>query len=1532
MEAGGVVVCFTQPYGDDFSALPVPAGETLEAAGFKQDLSCFANSAYPTMEHPILSGITGQTVTAGFDGFFRTLPSNATVLLRRSISGEPCLLVYPVGQGFVVASTMYEDWGYANGQSTTDGRALVANMLSWAMAPNEAMPVTNLSAGGSASSISLTLHVRNLSDTPADQMEILVMTPDRQTISAQVSLAISMAPQSEADVPVTLNLSSYFGQAGARYGVFHADYRLLALNTASGQEEEIQPQGEADSGRFVVEKTGADRQALSQTVFSVWTDDDIAGNSAKTVHIHLEDHTGSARTLHLWTCYSHWEGVLLDNITLPANGVLDKDILQDLSRPGPYHYYLTDPVYGFVPSGWWAWMFGNDPWKMAAQGYAYMFGNAGPEGGSRYVSLSQLEGLGGPYDPLDTLFGTVTVASSRQTPQDVRLVFSLLVAGQTINQEALVHLEGNAAVQAPFALTLPGPAIPYRTATVQCAVYAGSTLLARATSSTRVNPWSPNLAMNVTWPTPEAGSAPPVLPIHITNVAGSRVAASPSCALRAVVWELPDDPRMPRTEMERQLLPVPSIGSGDSASVSIQWAEWVPVTGKTYTLELTLFDPNAPPSSFLGLFQSKNFAFTPPTASVVACRVNAGESVLPLRATLVNPGDAQWPVDLAWDFPALSASQEETVVVAPHSSLSVPWDLERPDSLGPGTYVYTVAMAPLGGESGEYSESVHLAAPDLTLGWPSVRPVFRHDQDSAFSLTLGIGNAVAPLPATLDAEIEWQGGSAEVIAGLAITLDPTDPAPVTLTLPMGQMPSPGPFTVRIILSVPQGEVSQSFEGTYSLAGPAYVGGFDQLQAAPGGTLTGDLQNVGGFEGNPQVTWQLRDLLGVMVASATQSLSVPVGGSAPISENLPTNLLPGVYQSVLLTTDVSGPSGIVRQSVTVAGTSPTLALTTDRSVYGTADPVELTLHLDDCSHSFEGAGAHLKVQRYIALGKPDGGHDTSPGASWNTPSLDGSGNKLVNPSAWFVDSTTGSTAHFLDLGADLPDSTIRPIAADISGDGRAEYIGATGAVLHLASEGSLDGVAPGFASPKRHAQGLNGKSETAPDDGSVFKSWLDIPVSRWNQPGDAWTSVFLLGVREEGLGKTNSLCLGLASTINNARSILLVRIDGTVLWRQDSFPPFDTNPVDGPVFADLNGDGIRDLMFQVGTTLYALNGATGEVLWARSFVSSTLTFRIGHADGAVRIWVAYLNTNWQGGTLRLLDPAGETIYEAVPHLGLEPNSLVTADVDGDGSDEAIVSERWNGSWPPLQMFHVGSSEGVTTTIVPKSDFLLSDVNSDGRAEAIYSEAVQNPDNSWTSTLIAADLVSEQLLWSTVLPAPPPEFEPKRRNPIRVPNPGWAEKGPLSTSLLAAFTFGRLRPLLSMDSYGWTRGSDRTGHRDGGSFLEPPGGGFRRRRGQRDDCQWHHARRRLFLAGRPYRPLRRMGNGMGDFRHPIGGWATHSGPLLFPGGDDDAWNLPGSGARDNPIGPNHGRGPGRLFGGRHRLGTHSHSRRRHDGPNR
>jgi hypothetical protein len=47
-------------------------------------------------------------------------PANSTVLLRRTANGQPAMLMYEHGQGKVVVSSLYTDWGSAHGQATRD--------------------------------------------------------------------------------------------------------------------------------------------------------------------------------------------------------------------------------------------------------------------------------------------------------------------------------------------------------------------------------------------------------------------------------------------------------------------------------------------------------------------------------------------------------------------------------------------------------------------------------------------------------------------------------------------------------------------------------------------------------------------------------------------------------------------------------------------------------------------------------------------------------------------------------------------------------------------------------------------------------------------------------------------------------------------------------------------------------------------------------------------------------------------------------------------------------------------------------------------------------------------------------------------------------------------------------------------------------------------------------------------------------------------------------------------------------------------
>jgi hypothetical protein len=74
LNSGGHILCFAQQDFSDFQALPVPAGESLQALGWRNSQSCLQGSIYFSQTGPIFSGQTSQRKSAGVDGGFNILP------------------------------------------------------------------------------------------------------------------------------------------------------------------------------------------------------------------------------------------------------------------------------------------------------------------------------------------------------------------------------------------------------------------------------------------------------------------------------------------------------------------------------------------------------------------------------------------------------------------------------------------------------------------------------------------------------------------------------------------------------------------------------------------------------------------------------------------------------------------------------------------------------------------------------------------------------------------------------------------------------------------------------------------------------------------------------------------------------------------------------------------------------------------------------------------------------------------------------------------------------------------------------------------------------------------------------------------------------------------------------------------------------------------------------------------------------------------------------------------------------------------
>ena len=765
-----------------------------------------------------------------------------------------------------------------------------------------------------------------------------------------------------------------------------------------------------------------------------------------------------------------------------------------------------------------------------------------------------------------------------------------------------------------------------------------------------------------------------------------------------------------------------------------------------------------------------------PSVQLNSGAYRAGGASLLLDGHVFNPGDFAWPLTLQWELPATSQSDSQPLNLSPRSATPIQWTVPGPPALPSGSSPFSASLTgsplafPIVGQS-----SLDVVTPLVTCQWPDTPPTFRHDQDGSLSIQLICSGLGGPVEATLDATMTWEGGSAAVASAQGVLLNPAQPAVVSLTLPVPQMPAPGPLTVTVMVHAAEGSISQSWTGTYRLGGPAYSGGFSGTGVMPGGVLAGQIVNTGSFEGNPSVYWNLEDSTGMRVTADNWAVAaLPIGGTLALSGTIPTTALPGDYTSWLRVENGSLAEPIyIQQDLTVTGTMPTVTLGTDRDLYGTADPVALTLHIEDAGHHLDAASAHLEVQRYLGpLGS--GGTAGTQGASWGTPCTDGSGSFVVSPSSWFVDPSGTETVAAVNVRDEVPVSQLPPVAHDIDGDGKADFMVLRDTDLIIASEGDpgaglsamflkqragrrlQTGEAAGRLRRPSHARVAN-RTCGMPSIDSFNSPWLALPVkATWGQPGDAWTKSFLLGVRDDGAGPANPLVLGLNDPGATTGTVLLVRMDGTVLWRHEFAAPFTpavrdysrTQNAAGPIFVDLNGDGVKDVLFASADALISLDGGSGELLWSHPLAGAERNlFRAGLSTTGPKVWIAFQTE--QGAAIALLDAGGNIVYQT--NLGSEslPTTLVTSDLDGDGNDEAVT---WQWGWPSVQIFSVSNPTPILTAVPPLySELALADINSDGKAEGIF--AIQGPvsNDIYPLSVQVMDLLTGETKWVSPLPA-------------------------------------------------------------------------------------------------------------------------------------------------------------------------------------
>ena len=185
-ENGGVVLSFTQERGYMLDTLP---GD-WQGVGYLEENGCQTYAGGIENQHVFFSGQDSVYIDANVDGYFTTWPKEGKVLVRRTKNAMPCLVSYPVGQGIVLASTLYSDYGFISGQINMDEKRLIRDIISWAKDI-----ITPINSYAPYALVKETVQIRNKSDVVASSVTYTFYDADKKPVqTVDETIAEPLAP------------------------------------------------------------------------------------------------------------------------------------------------------------------------------------------------------------------------------------------------------------------------------------------------------------------------------------------------------------------------------------------------------------------------------------------------------------------------------------------------------------------------------------------------------------------------------------------------------------------------------------------------------------------------------------------------------------------------------------------------------------------------------------------------------------------------------------------------------------------------------------------------------------------------------------------------------------------------------------------------------------------------------------------------------------------------------------------------------------------------------------------------------------------------------------------------------------------------------------------------------------------------------------------------------------------------------------------------------------------------------------------
>ncbi len=233
--SGGIVLCFAQQQGTDFSALPVPAGSVLEAKGWNEDAGPLFGASSIRNPHPALAGTTKNTPDVESSGYLASYPAESSVLLSRS-DGFATLIVYPYGAGRIVVATLFPDFSSAYERLEPDEEILLRDLVLWAKSADRAVMAKK------GDKLELAVPFRGPEQGEAAAIRIFVVGPDDERTEQPRPLAERIGN----DRPASLVLPNTIPN-NIRPGLYRFEYVLL---DASGKA--LSGRVESSGGGFSV--------------------------------------------------------------------------------------------------------------------------------------------------------------------------------------------------------------------------------------------------------------------------------------------------------------------------------------------------------------------------------------------------------------------------------------------------------------------------------------------------------------------------------------------------------------------------------------------------------------------------------------------------------------------------------------------------------------------------------------------------------------------------------------------------------------------------------------------------------------------------------------------------------------------------------------------------------------------------------------------------------------------------------------------------------------------------------------------------------------------------------------------------------------------------------------------------------------------------------------------------------------------------------------------------------------------------------